>query len=52
MAAKQLSLQNGKLVLSGVCAEVKDVMEMTGFSNFFKMFDTVDAALVDLLKEA
>ncbi len=52
MAAKQLSLQNGVLVLSGLSEEIKDVMEMTGFGNFFKCFDCVDTALSSLPKEA
>ena len=45
MAAKQLAAQNGSLVLSGLSAEVMDVMEMTGFNNFYKTFDTVAAAV-------
>ena len=45
MAAKQLSTQNSVLVLSGLSDEIKDVMEMTGFNNFFKAFDTVAAAV-------
>ena len=45
MAAKQLSAQNGILVLSGLSDDIKDVMEMTGFNNFFKTFGTVAAAV-------
>jgi anti-anti-sigma factor len=52
MAAKQLSLQNGVLVLSGLSPEIKDVMEMTGFNNFFKTFDSVEAAIAVLPKGA
>ena len=48
MAAKQLSTQSGVLVLSGVSPEIKDVMEMTGFSNFFKTFDSVSDAVTAL----
>ena len=51
MAAKQLSTQGGVLVLSGLSAEIKDVMEMTGFSNFFKTFDSVASAVEALVKE-
>ena len=51
MMAKQLSTQNGVLVLSGVSSEIKDVMEMTGFSNFFRSFDSVSAAVEALRKE-
>jgi anti-anti-sigma factor len=52
MAAKELSTQEGILVLSGLSDEIKDVMDMTGFSNFFKAFDNVDAALEAIRKEA
>ena len=52
MMAKQLSTQNGVLVLSGVPSEIKDVMEMTGFSNFFRSFDSVASAIEALRKEA
>ncbi len=52
MAAKQLSTQGGVLLLSGLCDEIKDVMEMTGFSNFFRTFDSIPAALKALEKEA
>ncbi|MFA6216948.1 MAG: STAS domain-containing protein [Candidatus Omnitrophota bacterium] len=52
MAAKQLSTQGGILLLSGLCDEIKDVMEMTGFSNFFRTFDSIPAALKALEKEA
>lgn len=45
MAAKTLSAQNGILVLAGLSDEIKDVMEMTGFNNFFKTFGDVPAAI-------
>jgi len=50
MAAKQLSTQNGILVLSGLSDEIKDVMEMTGFNNFFKTFPDVPAAVAAIQK--
>ena len=50
MAAKQLSTQNGVLVLSGLSDEIKDVMEMTGFNNFFKTFPDVAAAVAAVRK--
>lgn len=31
-----------KIYLVGVCPEVKDVMNITGFKHFFQYFDTVD----------
>jgi len=52
MAAKTLSTSGGVLLLSGLSDEIKDVMEMTGFSNFFKIFDSVDAALKEMRKGA
>jgi len=42
MLAKQFSGQGGRLAMSGVCEEVKDVMDMTGFINFFNLYDSVD----------
>lgn len=50
MIAKQLPSQGGSWALAGVCEEVKDVMEMTGFSGFFKAYDTVDAAVEAIKK--
>jgi anti-anti-sigma factor len=44
MIAKQLSTEGGQWALAGVCEEVKDVMEMTGFSGFFQTYDTVSSA--------
>jgi anti-anti-sigma regulatory factor len=32
------------MVLSGLSPEVQDVMEMTGFNNFFKSFEDVPSA--------
>ena len=52
MVAKTLAAQAGVLVLSGVCAEIMDVMEMTGFSSFFKTYDSVSAAVEALKKGA
>ena len=52
MAAKQVAAQDGALVLSGVSPEVRDVMEMTGFNNFFRMFDAVPAAVAAVKKGA
>lgn len=31
-----------KIYLVGVCPEVKDVMDITGFKHFFLYFDTVE----------
>ncbi len=51
MFAKQLAGQKGKLALAGLCPEIKDVMEMTGFSGFFQMFPTVQEAAAVLRRE-
>jgi len=45
MLAKQLTASEGKLALTGLCAEIQDVMETTGFSSFFVSYKTVDEAL-------
>ena len=50
MVAKQLTSQEGWLTLTCVCEEVKDVMEMTGFSGFFQAYPTVDEAIAALGK--
>jgi anti-anti-sigma factor len=52
MVAKQVATQSGKLALCGVSDEIKDIMDMTGFSNFFETFDTVPAAVEAVRKEA
>jgi len=51
MLAKQVNAQGGRLALSGVCAEVKDVMDITGFINFFKLYDTIDEIISAMRKE-
>jgi anti-anti-sigma factor len=52
MVAKTLAGQAGVFVLSGVCPEIMDVMEMTGFSSFFKTYDSVSSAVEALKKGA
>lgn len=42
MLAKQFTAQGSRLGLAGLCEEVKDVMDMTGFINFFKLYNSVD----------
>ena len=42
MLAKQFSTQGGRLAIAGVCEEVRDVMDMTGFINFFSLYDSVE----------
>jgi len=43
--AKNLKMKGGIGVLSGMIEEVRDVMEMTGFSNIFKNFIDVETAI-------
>jgi anti-sigma B factor antagonist len=45
MLAKHLTAQEGRMALVAVCPEIKDVMEMTGFINFFKLYNTVEEAI-------
>ena len=45
MVYRQIKSKNGKVMLVGVSDEIKDVMSMTGFINFFRITDTVDSAL-------
>jgi anti-anti-sigma factor len=52
MLAKQFSAQGSLLAMAGVCEEVKDVMEMTGFVNFFKLYDTVEEIVEVVRKES
>jgi len=51
MLAKQLTAQQSRLALAGVCPEIKDVMEMTGFINFFQIYDSVSQASEAVRKE-
>ena len=42
---RQVSRQNGGIVLVGLAEEIKDTMSVTGFLNFFMIRDTVDEGL-------
>jgi anti-sigma B factor antagonist len=42
---RQVSRQNGSIVLVGLAEEIKDTMSVTGFLNFFTIRDTVDEGL-------
>ena len=42
---RQVSRQNGGIVLVGLADEIKDTMSVTGFLNFFTIRDTVDVGL-------
>jgi anti-sigma B factor antagonist len=45
---RQISRQNGSIVLVGLAEEIKDTMSVTGFLNFFTIRDTVDEGLKSL----
>ena len=45
MVYRQIKSKDGKVVLVGVSEEIKDVMTVTGFANFFEMVDVVENAL-------
>ncbi|MCK4665197.1 STAS domain-containing protein [Candidatus Dependentiae bacterium] len=51
MIGKQLSKEGGKGVLAKLSEEVRDIMEMTGFSHIFKSYPTLDEAIEALKKE-
>jgi len=51
MLAKQFAAQGSRLALAGVCEEVKDVMDMTGFINFFSLYDSVEKIIESQKKE-
>lgn len=41
MIAKQLNAQGGKWALACASEEIRDVMDMTGFSGFFQHYGTI-----------
>lgn len=49
--AKKLANVSGKGALANVPEEVKDVMEMTGFDNIFKTYESVLEAIKSITKE-
>ncbi len=44
-AAKKLNNLHGKFVLCAMCKEVREVFDMTGFSNIVPIKETLDEAL-------
>lgn len=46
MVYRQIKIKNGQVILVGVSEEIKDVMSMTGFINFFNISNTIDEALI------
>ena len=45
---RQVSAQKGKIVLLGVCDDIRDTMSLTGFLDFFTTTDTVAVAVPPL----
>ena len=45
MIYRQIKSKNGKVILVGISEEIRDVMSMTGFVNFFEITDTIENAL-------
>lgn len=43
--AKRLKAIEGRWCLAGLSDEIKDVMEMTGFSSFFETYKTINEAI-------
>ncbi|MDI6403065.1 STAS domain-containing protein [Balneolaceae bacterium ANBcel3] len=48
MIYRQVTSKKGKVVLVDVSEEIRDIMEMTGFINFFSISKTVDEALKEI----
>lgn len=48
MLYRQVKARNGKIVLVGVSEEIQDVMENTGFINFFILADQMDDGVKEL----
>ncbi len=41
---RQISSGSGRIALAGLSDEIKDTMNITGFLNFFKIYDNVNLA--------
>ncbi|MBF0224437.1 MAG: STAS domain-containing protein [Desulfobacterales bacterium] len=46
--AKKLKARQGDIYLAGVLGNVKEVLDMSGFSSIFKIFDNVNSALTQI----
>jgi len=49
---RQISSQNGKVILVGLSEEIQDTMSITGFLDFFTTCDTLDLGLEALKVKA
>ena len=48
LAAKQVTAQNGRIVIAALTPVVSDVFQISRFDLIFSVFDTLDSALVAL----
>jgi len=44
MLYRQLNTVGGKVLLAGISDDIRDVMSMTGFINYFEVFNSVEEA--------
>lgn len=49
---RAVSMRNGQAMIVGLQDEIRDTMEMTGFLDFFLLFDTVEKALEQVRNNA
>ena len=47
---RQIKSQDGKIALVGISDEIKDVMTVTGFINFFSIADDMESGINELSK--
>lgn len=45
---RHVSANQGKMALVGLASEIKDIMAMTGFLNFFTLCDSLEAGLASV----
>ena len=48
LAAKQVTAQNGRIVIAALTPVVSEVFQISRFDLIFSVFDTLDSALVAL----
>ena len=48
MVAKQVKAKNGRLILTGLTDEVREVFHLSGFHTILRICDTKEAALAEL----
>lgn len=50
MLYRQIAAQRGEVALAGLNEDIKDVMSITGFLEFFAAYDSIDAGVEALKK--